>query len=267
MEFTKRLREGVRRGDITCSIRIWTRPHVKSGARYRIDGGQIEIDSIVPIELADITAKLARESGFDGVVDLLKTAKHGRGTHVYLVRFHYIPPSKPSAAVRRPSSKARQPRSRKVRADRLRDRIVRILERMPEASAVAHGTHLSLEVCKKRFGYLLDDHHGDGRIALHCKSSPDVRDALQQLARAQLHVPKYVGNKGWIGLWLDVPRTDWSVVEIAIREAYALAAPRSLGQTATSAKKARRASRSLRRSPAASTPGPKSSSTGSRPRA
>jgi hypothetical protein len=33
MEFTKRLREGVRRGDITCSVRIWMRPHVKVGGR------------------------------------------------------------------------------------------------------------------------------------------------------------------------------------------------------------------------------------------
>jgi len=29
--FTKRLREGVRSGRITCSVRIWTRPHVKVG--------------------------------------------------------------------------------------------------------------------------------------------------------------------------------------------------------------------------------------------
>src|SRR5437764_173989 len=29
MVFAKRLREGVRRGEITCSVRIWTRPHVQ----------------------------------------------------------------------------------------------------------------------------------------------------------------------------------------------------------------------------------------------
>jgi len=33
--FTKRLRPGVRSGEITCSVRIWQRPHVKVGGRYR----------------------------------------------------------------------------------------------------------------------------------------------------------------------------------------------------------------------------------------
>jgi len=92
MVFTKRLREGVRRGEITCSVRIWQRPHVKVGNRYRMEEGEIEIDSIAPIGFPDITGQLARESGFLGVVDLLKVAKHGRGENIYLVRFHYIPP-------------------------------------------------------------------------------------------------------------------------------------------------------------------------------
>jgi hypothetical protein len=91
--FTKRLRDGVRHGVITCSIRIWQRPHVAPGRRYRMDEGEIEVDSILPIGWVDVTPELARESGFKGVVDLLKVAKHGPGENVYLVRFHYIPPT------------------------------------------------------------------------------------------------------------------------------------------------------------------------------
>jgi hypothetical protein len=79
MMFTKRLREGVRQGAIICSVRIWKRPHVKVGGRYRMEEGEIEIDSIQPIGFPDITPQLARESGFLGVVDLLKVAKHGPG--------------------------------------------------------------------------------------------------------------------------------------------------------------------------------------------
>jgi hypothetical protein len=90
--FTRQLRDGVRRGTITCSVRIWTRPHVKVGGRYRMEEGEIEVDAVLPITLADITPDLARRSGFKGVVDLLKVAKHGRGENVYLVRFHYRPP-------------------------------------------------------------------------------------------------------------------------------------------------------------------------------
>jgi len=92
MVFTKRLREGVRRGDITCSVRIWLRPRVKVGERYRLDEGEIAVDSIETIGFPDITPELARESGFLGVLDLLRTAKHGRGENIYLVRFHYVPP-------------------------------------------------------------------------------------------------------------------------------------------------------------------------------
>lgn len=92
MTFTKRLRDGVRRGEITCSVRIWTRPHVKVGGQYAMEEGEIVVDSIEPIGLPDITPELARESGFLGVLDLLKIAKHGRGSNIFLVRFHYVPP-------------------------------------------------------------------------------------------------------------------------------------------------------------------------------
>lgn len=92
MLFAKRLREGVRRGEITCSVRIWTKLHVKVGSRYRMEDGEIEIDSIGLIGLPDITPALARESGFLGVIDLLKVAQHGKGRNIYLVRFHYVPP-------------------------------------------------------------------------------------------------------------------------------------------------------------------------------
>ena len=55
MQFTKRLREGIRRGRIRCSVRIWTGPHVKVGGRYQMDDGHIVVDSIEPIAVADIT--------------------------------------------------------------------------------------------------------------------------------------------------------------------------------------------------------------------
>jgi hypothetical protein len=89
--FTKRLRPGVRSGAITCSVRIWKYPHVKVGNRYPMEDGHIEIDSIEEIALQDIHHSLALESGFLGVIDLVKTAKHGAGDTVYLVRFHFIP--------------------------------------------------------------------------------------------------------------------------------------------------------------------------------
>jgi hypothetical protein len=116
--FTKRLRDGVRRGEITCSIRIWMRPHVTAGKRYRMEEGEIEVESILPISLDDVSSDLARASGFKGVIDLLKVAKHGRGENVYLVRFHYVRPSRadqiiPRRDARRGAATGRNRRSRR----------------------------------------------------------------------------------------------------------------------------------------------------------
>jgi hypothetical protein len=96
MMFTKRLREPVMRGEVTCSVRIWQRPHVKVGGRYPLGGvapGTIEVTGIREITLDHITPELARRSGFAGVVDLLKIAKHGSGERVFLVDFVYRPPA------------------------------------------------------------------------------------------------------------------------------------------------------------------------------
>lgn len=92
MLFAKRLKDRVKSGRIRCSVRIWTRPHVKAGNRYPMGGGHIVVDSIERIARRDITYDLARESGFESVADLLRIAKHGSGRNVYLIRFHYLPP-------------------------------------------------------------------------------------------------------------------------------------------------------------------------------
>ena len=79
-------------GEITCSVRIWMRPHVKVGHRYKMDEGEIEVDSILPITLADITPELAPGVGLQGRDRPLEGREARPGENVYLVRFHYIPP-------------------------------------------------------------------------------------------------------------------------------------------------------------------------------
>jgi hypothetical protein len=92
MVFSKPLRDGIRRGRIKSSVRIWQRPHVKVGGKYPMDDGHIVVDSIEEITIKAITHDLAREGGFQSVDDLLTIAKHGPGQNVYLVRFHYLQP-------------------------------------------------------------------------------------------------------------------------------------------------------------------------------
>jgi hypothetical protein len=87
--FARQLRDRIRRGEITRTVRIWQRCHVKIGGRYRMGDGHIVVTAIVPITLADITGSLARQCGFKGVVDLLKVAKHGPGRNVFLIDFRY----------------------------------------------------------------------------------------------------------------------------------------------------------------------------------
>jgi hypothetical protein len=89
MKFTRRLHDPIMRGEVTCSVRIWQRPQVKAGGRYKLGPGAVEVMSIKRITLSDITPSLARESGFAGVIDLLKIAKHGPGENVYLIEFEY----------------------------------------------------------------------------------------------------------------------------------------------------------------------------------
>jgi hypothetical protein len=108
MMFAKKLREGVRRGEITCSVRFWMRPHVTVGTRYRMEDGEIEVDSIELIGFSDITPALARASGFLGVLDMLKVAKHGKRENIYLVRFHYVK-AKRSGNGNKPGAKKKKP--------------------------------------------------------------------------------------------------------------------------------------------------------------
>lgn len=100
MQFTRRLRDRIIRGEITCSVRIWRYPHVKKGGRYPLGSGFVEVTSIRQITMADITPELARHSGFLGIVDLLKVAKHGSGENVYLVEFRYVQ-RKPAKSAKR----------------------------------------------------------------------------------------------------------------------------------------------------------------------
>ncbi len=120
-----------------------------------------------------------------------------------------------------------RPRIARSVRERRRRRIVSIVESLPAGSAVPGSeSHLSLEVRGKRFGYFLDDHHGDGRVALNCKTAPGVNETLAHAAPERFFIPKYVGARGWLGLWLDLPKMDWEEVEDVISEAYRLVAPK-----------------------------------------
>ena len=90
------------------------------------------------------------------------------------------------------------------------------------------GAQLSLEVRGRRFGWFLTDHRGDGRIAVNCRVTDEVRQRLAAEAPRQAHFPKHLGNLGWFGMWLDVPSVPWALVRAMLVDAYRLTAPKTL---------------------------------------
>jgi hypothetical protein len=106
----------VKSGEVTASVRIWKSPRVKAGNRYRLEEGHIQVASIREIAWEDLSDKLARDTGFKNLIDLMKTAKHGSGQHVYYVRFRYEEIAAPPT--NRPLPTDRRKRSRRAISSR-----------------------------------------------------------------------------------------------------------------------------------------------------
>lgn len=90
MTFAKALRERVRSGEITTSVRIWQTPRVRIGGRYPLLDGHIEVTGLTEIDLSDVDDAMAREGGFESLESLMQTARHGRGERVFVVRFQFV---------------------------------------------------------------------------------------------------------------------------------------------------------------------------------
>jgi hypothetical protein len=89
LAFTKRLRDPIRRGEISTTVRVWRALHVKVGGRYPLSPGHVEVTRIQHLDLADITEEIARRSGFEGLDDPMSLDKHGPRESVYLIEFVY----------------------------------------------------------------------------------------------------------------------------------------------------------------------------------
>lgn len=106
------------------------------------------------------------------------------------------------------------------------ERLRRICRALPEfAEKVAWGTP-TFRVRDKMFGMFVDNHHGDGRVALWCKAPPGAQEILVGAAPARFFVPPYVGHNGWIGIRLDADEVDWEEVAEHLRESYRMTAPK-----------------------------------------
>ena len=96
MEFSRELRNDVLAGDITLSVRLWKRPQVKQGGRYRVGPGEIEVDFIELVPFAAVTAEDVRRAGERDREELRQRAAHAgpieEDTLVYRIEFHAVGP-------------------------------------------------------------------------------------------------------------------------------------------------------------------------------
>jgi len=94
MEFSPELREGVLSGEITVSFRLWRRPRVRSGGRYPVGVGQIEVDSIELVPFSSIGPADVHQAGEADLQALRRRAAHAGpvndDTLVYRIEFHVV---------------------------------------------------------------------------------------------------------------------------------------------------------------------------------
>ena len=111
-----------------------------------------------------------------------------------------------------------------------RAKLVRLVERLPEALAtpIRGQRHRSLVVRRRRFGWLLDNHHGDGRLALNLRAPSGANQQLAAASPDRFYIPRYLGHRGWVGVWLDLDEVDWRAIDAVLVDAYRMTAPRTL---------------------------------------
>jgi len=112
--------------------------------------------------------------------------------------------------------------------DRRLVRLTKICLALPESTRECHGLHAAFRVRKKTFAYFLNDHHGDGIVAVTCKVLPGDNTALIAANPERFYLPAYIGPRGWVALRLDKGHIDWDEVSELVTGSYRMAAPKRL---------------------------------------
>jgi predicted DNA-binding protein (MmcQ/YjbR family) len=113
-------------------------------------------------------------------------------------------------------------------------RLTKITLALPEATRRIYGSHAQFLVRKKTFAYFLDDHHGDGIVAVTGKVLPGDNKALAEAQPQRFYLPAYIASKGWVALRLDVGKIDWDEVRELLLGSYGLIAPKRLAESVKS---------------------------------
>jgi phosphoribosylglycinamide formyltransferase-1 len=107
-------------------------------------------------------------------------------------------------------------------------RLTKLALALPQATREVRGSHAQFLVRKKTFAYFLDNHHGDGIVALTCKVLPGDNQRLTEGQSGRFYLPAYIASRGWVALRLDIGKIDWKEVKELLLGSYALVAPAGL---------------------------------------
>ena len=130
---------------------------------------------------------------------------------------------------RRASRGTSTPRGPAARNAVKRAKVTEICLALPSAeSAKTHGDHETYRVRGKVFAYFLDDHHGDGIVAVCVKSELGENVDRVRIDPERFYLPAYIGPRGWFGIRLDRGRTPWREVAQLVERSYRLTAPKAL---------------------------------------
>jgi len=107
------------------------------------------------------------------------------------------------------------------------DRLRALCLALPEVSErVSHGEPAWFIHNRKQF-VTLADHHHDDRLAFWCAAPPGAQEALIGSDPERYFRPPYVGHRGWLGVYLDVP-VDWDEISEIVVDAFKAVAPTKL---------------------------------------
>jgi hypothetical protein len=94
VQFSPELRDPVLDGTITLTFRLWTRPKVKVGGRYRVGPGAVEVDEIELVPFGSVTRADVRRCGERDRESLRARTAHAGpvddDTLVYRIEFHAV---------------------------------------------------------------------------------------------------------------------------------------------------------------------------------
>ena len=119
--------------------------------------------------------------------------------------------------------------SREASPEHLVGRVREIALTLPEADEVlSHGMPCFGVIKGKKFAYVSQDHHGDGKLALLVKvSGLDEQQQLIENDPARYYRPAYFGD-GWVGVRLDLGDNDWDGITEKLHRSWRMSAPKKL---------------------------------------